>query len=611
MTRGLALAAGASSAAAFLAANSYAGALAAAQAPPDEALLSAAASLPARFAEGAALSADPLPMAAGLACACAPWIAYARHLMREGAYRRGEEHGSSRWGTVREGRRFADGKDPDNNVILTQSYALRLVDRSFDLASDRNKNIMVLGGPGSGKTRHFCKPALMALNASYFVTDPKGTLVGETGWMFKEAGYRIAAFNTIDFSRSLRYNPLSYVETEADILVFVECLIKNTSGDKEHSGDPFWENAERLLYTALVAYLVFHCPKRDRNVPGLLRLLSLADAREEDESYLSPLDLLFNELETGMRAVARPRRARSDPRDISGAAGASGVDWVRIDEPVDPEEDFALSNYRAFKAAAGKTLKSIIISCNVRTKPLSVKEVSRLLEFDEMHLDRLGDAGRRTVVFASMSDTESTFSFLFAILMWQTMSVLFRRALDAYGGRLPTPVHFVLDEFANLGRVPDFDRMMATARSRNVSFSVILQSVSQLEKGYGKEGAKTIMDCCDTTLFLGGKSTETNEMVSKMVGKQTVRTETTSDARGASRTTTSNYGLIERALMTPDEVGRLPRDEAIVLITGAFPLRDKKYDVTGHPRYPLIDPGPREGARYDRPFDFGEEVVSP
>ena len=373
----------------------------------------------------------------------------------------------------------------------------------------------------------------------------------------------------------MHYNPLSYVKDQADILVFVECLIKNTTPDDRKGSDPFWENSERLLYTALVAYLVYHARPEERDLNSLMLLLSLAEAREEDESYMSPLDLIFEELETGMRFMerGRGREAREErPFDDGGDWG-----WVRIAEPRDPEEDFALSTYRAFKVAAGKTLKSIIISCNVRLKPLSVDAVSDLVAYDEMALDSLGSGEGSHAIFASMSDSDSTFDFLFALLMWQATSVLYKTALARFGGSL----------------------------KRNVSFSIILQSASQLERAYKKEGAKTILDCCDTVVFLGGKSTETNEMISKMVGKQTVKVLTESDSRGANRSTTQNYNVIERDLMTPDEVGRLPRDESIVLISGTYPLKGAKYRIEEHPSYPEVDPG-HAGARHEERFDFKE-----
>ena len=294
--------------------------------------------------------------------------------------------------------------------------------------------------------------------------------------------------------------------------------------------------------------------------------------------------------------------AEEDFESRAFSGGAGGFTWVRTGEPVPPEDDFSLSNYKAFKTAAGKTLKSIIISCNVRLKPLSIKEVSKLLERDEMGLDELGEEGKRTVVFASMPDTNSTFDFLFAILMWQTLDVLCNVALRRHAGHLPTHVHFILDEFANIGHVPDFERTIAVVRSRNISCSIILQSLAQLKSRY-KDDAQTIQDCCDTTLFLGGKSGETNKEISEAVGKQTVSTITFNDSRGSNSSRTRNYNRQERDLIQPSEVGRLPRDEAIVLITGAFPFKDKKYPLERHPRYRHIDPG-RPGARHAERFGF-------
>lgn len=570
---------------------------------PIENLTGAVFSIPSYIASGGGLTSEPMALCVGFLLVCAIWVAYARHLMNAGEHRTGEEHGSSRWATKREARAFADAKDPDNNIILTKGCALALSRTRFDLKTDRNKNVLVVGGSGSGKTRYFVKPNLMQLNASYFVTDPKGTLISDMGHLFAGAGYVIRTFDTIDFARSNHYNPLAYVKSESDILTFVECLIKNTTGEKGSAQDPFWENAERLLYTSLVAYLIYHCPKKDRNIPGLLMLLGLAEAHEDDERYKSPLDMLFNELETGRRLVPRASGAY-DAESRALANGTGTHSWVDIGPETRPEDDFALSNYKAFKTAAGKTLKSIIISCNVRLKPMSIAEVKELLSYDEMELDRLGDAGRRTVVFASMSDTNSTFDFIFAMLMWQAMDTLCNTALLRFGGSLPTPVHFILDEFANIGTVPDFERTIAVVRSRNISCSIILQSLSQLKAAYG-DSAQTITDCCDTLLFLGGKSTETNREISEAIGKQTLSTLSVNDSRGSNSSTTRNYAKGERDLMQASEVGRLARDEAIVMISGAFPVRDRKYVLEEHPRYAQVDPG-HAGAEHNIPFDFRE-----
>ncbi len=586
---------------AFAAGNLYASNLASLPGEPITNLATAAVTLPGFVAKGGGFTGEPAGICVGVLLVCAVWIAWSYRLMAKGT-RNGEEHGSARWATRAEMRAFGDAKAPDNNIILAKNARLALDRGRFDLKTDRNHNVVVVGGSGSGKTRYYVKPNLMQLNSSYFVTDPKGTLIGEMGHMFAEAGYEIRSFNTIDFAESNRYNPLRYVRSEADVLTFVECLIKNTTGDKDHAGDPFWENAERLLYTALVSYLLAHCPEEDRNLPGLLVLLGLAEAKEEDESYMSPLDILFAELETGKKLVKTGEAAEEDFESRAFSSGAGGFTWVRTGEPVPPEDDFSLSNYKAFKTAAGKTLKSIIISCNVRLKPLSIKEVSKLLERDEMGLDELGEEGKRTVVFASMPDTNSTFDFLFAILMWQTLDVLCNVALRRHAGHLPTHVHFILDEFANIGHVPDFERTIAVVRSRNISCSIILQSLAQLKSRY-KDDAQTIQDCCDTTLFLGGKSGETNKEISEAVGKQTVSTITFNDSRGSSSSRTRNHNRQERDLIQPSEVGRLPRDEAIVLITGAFPFKDKKYPLERHPRYRHIDPG-RPGARHAERFGF-------
>lgn len=590
---------------AFLTGDLYASNLRSMPGNPIGNLADAIPTIPAYIAGGGTPTTAPIAICAGLLLVCAVWLAYARYLVNSGDRRAGEEHGSARWATRKEMKMFEDASDTDNNIILTRNCQVALAPREFSQKTDRNRNVEIIGGSGSGKTRYHVKPELMQMNASYFVTDPKGTLIGDMGHMFADAGYEIRQFSTIDFAQSNRYNPIEYVRTQADILTFVECLIRNTTGDKDHTGDPFWENAERLLYTALIAYLIDHCPKENRNIPGLLTLLALAEAREEDESYLSPLDMLFDEIETGRRYVNVSGTEPFDRERRTFDGGGGSYRWISTGDPIAPDDDFGLSNYRAFKTAAGKTLKSIIISCNVRLKPLSIKEVRELLAFDEMDLDHLGDENRRYVVFASMSDTNSTFDFLFAILMWQTLDVLCSTALRRYGGQLPTHVTFIFDEFANAGHIPDFDKTIAVVRSRNISCEVILQSSGQLAASYDKEKAQVIRDNCDITLFLGGKSTETDEEISKAIGKQTLSTLTVNDTRGSHSSSTRNYNTAERDLMQASEVGRLPRDEAIVLIAGANPVRDRKYRLEDHPRYESVDPG-HPGARYGQRFDFGD-----
>ena len=565
--------------------------------------LTAAVTLPGFVAKGGGFTGEPAGICVGVLLVCAVWIAWSYRLTAKGT-RNGEEHGSARWATRAEMRAFGDAKAPDNNIILTKNARIALDRGRFDLKTDRNHNVVVVGGSGSGKTRYYVKPNLMQLNSSYFVTDPKGTLIGETGHLFAGGGIRDPLLQHHRLRRIEPLQPASLREERGR----ASSPSSNASSRTPRATRTMPETRsgrtrERLLYTALVSYLLAHCPEEDRNLPGLLVLLGLAEAKEEDESYMSPLDVLFAELEHGDEVRQDRRACRGGPREQGvlerGRRVLLAEDLV---EPTLPEDDFSLSNYKAFKTAAGKTLKSIIISCNVRLKPLSIKEVSKLLERDEMGLDELGEEGKRTVVFASMPDTNSTFDFLFAILMWQTLDVLCNVALRRHAGHLPTHVHFILDEFANIGHVPDFERTIAVVRSRNISCSIILQSLAQLKSRY-KDDAQTIQDCCDTTLFLGGKSGETNKEISEAVGKQTVSTITFNDSRGSNSSRTRNYNRQERDLIQPSEVGRLPRDEAIVLITGAFPFKDKKYPLERHPRYRHIDPG-RPGARHAERFGF-------
>lgn len=548
---------------------------------------------------GTLLSLEPLPLAIGAACACAVWLVWVRWWERRGRYRKGEEHGSARWATQKEMEAFSDRKDADNNILLTEHAKIRLIDKSHDQRTETNNNVLVIGGPGTGKTRYFVKPNLMQLNANYFITDPKGTLIHDMGWVLEDAGYEIRTFDTIDFARSLHFNPIEYIKGEADTLRFVECLIRNTTGDDQHSGDPFWENAEKLLYTALISYLLLHCPEEDHSVPGLLSLLSLADAREDDEDYMSPLDMLFHEIETGERLM---RVAESSGYDISSREfqpASSGYAWVKVAKPVRPEDDFALASYKQFKVAAGKTLKSIMVSCNVRMKPFDIAEMKELLAYDEMALDHLGDARAKVAIFCSMSDTDSTFDFVFALLMQQALDTLCEAALSRFSGALPRCVHFVFDEFANIGTIPDFERMITVTRSRNIAVSMICQSLSQLDENYGENNAATIMNACDTLLYLGGKSADTNQKIADMIGKQTVANVSVNDSRGANPTYTHNYGLIERDLMQASEVSRMPRDQALVLINGAQAYLDKKYPLDSHPRRESLEAASKRGA-----FDF-------
>ncbi|WP_283171681.1 VirD4-like conjugal transfer protein, CD1115 family [Curtanaerobium respiraculi] len=550
----------AGSVAAALFANAYASCLVSLSGEPTRNLQRALEALPDFASSNLPFTTKPAALVAALLAACGIWALWAYSLTHRPGERAGEEHGSARWGTRREGRRFADTKHPERNIILTENFALALSREDRDRRYERNRNVLVVGGSGSGKTRGYVEPNIMQMNSDYLVTDPKGETLPRMGRMLEAHGYEVLSFNTVDFSRSMHYSPLAYVNDEADILEFVTCLIENTTGDREHTGDPFWENAERLLYVALIGYLVRYCPPEDRSLSGLVTLLSLAKAKETDEDYMSPLDLLFREVETGMRymrtSTAREGSFEAGSR-ISYRAASSEFSWVRTGEPV---------------------------------------------SYDEMHLDRLGSDGSRRAVFAVMSDTSSLYSFLFAIMMWQTMNVLCKKALADHGGSLPVPVHLVFDEFANIGRLPDVEKMVAVIRSRNISMSVVLQSVSQLKARY-KDDAATIVDCCDTTLFLGGKSTDTVKEISESVGKETVDTLTWNESRGATPGSTRNWNTLERDLVQGSEVARLPRDTALVLIAGAMPLKDRKYDITRHPMWPEAYPG-HPGARFAEPFDF-------
>ena len=572
-----------------------------------------------------ALSLEPYPLLAGLIGTFVVFLIAVYMLAEKRNRRDGEEQGSARWATKKEIQSFTNKKSPSDNILITENVHLS-TQRGQSPNEVANLNVLVVGGSGSGKTRSYVKPNLMQLNASYFVTDPKGTCILETGQMLEDAGYAVKTFDTINFRGY--YNPFQYVKTDADILSFVECLISNTTGEKAHESDPFWSKAERLFYTACIALLRDYFPEEDYTLPGLLKLLDLAYAKEEDEDFKSPLDKIFDELERGRREVERELKmpkSRVIRREIRQAE--QGLVWVESDlvrnadgleigkvGGVDPQDDFALSNYRAFKTAAGKTLKSILISCNARLKPLSIKEVNQMLQGmpDEngeptgkcgLELDKLCAPNSKDAIFAVMSDTDKTFAFLHAMVMNQTINVLCNRALIEYGGSLKVPMHFIFDEFANIGVLPNFQEVIAVTRSRNIWVSVILQSLSQLEAAYNKS-SKTIIDCCATLLFLGGKSDETNESLSKMLGKQTIMTTTYSSSNnGQTGSTSKNNQIVQRDLMTASEISQMPSKKALVLIANNPPIMDAKTRIERHKNYELIDPG-HPGAKYDQFYDI-------
>lgn len=562
----------------------------------------------------------------GLGVLLVVWLVWLRYVAFIGNFRAGEESGSARWGTLKEGKAFKDETNEDNNLIFTQNFGLALKRPKFDPELDRNLNVLVVGGSGSGKTFNYVTPNICQLNTSYFVTDPKGTLLQDAGFLFTDNGYRLKSFNTISFDESMHYNPLKYVRTDTDILSFVNCFIMNTNGDGKAS-DPFWENSERMLYTALIALLRDWFPEKDYNLPSLLTLLSMAEARENDENYKSPLDLLFLQIEEGKRYIKSDGgTAASTPtglsRSFATGGNSGGWSWVpskfkRNSDGVRPadcgglsaDQDFALLNYKNFKTAAGKTLKSIIISCNVRLAPIATEGIKELLSYDEMEIDTLGDPGAKVAIFGILSDTDKTFSFLFAVLMWQTIDQLCRKALTHYGGKLPTPVHFIFDEFANIGQIPQIEETIAVTRSRNIGITIILQSMAQLESKYDKK-AKTIIDCCDTTLFLGGKSNSTNKEIAEMIGKQTINQMTYNESTGQSSSASKNLQIQGRDLIDAAEIGKMSRKKAILLIAGTNPLMDDKFDPHTHRRYCYIVDKRNKKRIHGSSFDFKRFMVN-
>lgn len=606
---GLAVAA-ASSAAAFALGDAFAAALARMEGPWAENLGDAILAAPSELAANGP-SADERALLCGLACLLAVWLAWARLVQERGNRRLGEEHGSARWGTRREGLRFADARDPFNNVVLTKRYGLAVdqgARRGRNL-EERARNVLVIGGTGAGKTWRYSIPNVLQMNADYFVIDSKGTQLPLLGHALEANGYEISCMNLVRMPESAGVNPFALIRDEAGVIEFAECFIANTTGDKDHAGDQFWVQAERLLYTALIGYLMFYCPEADRNFGGLVTLLALAQASEEDEGLTSPLDLLFREIETGMRLVdagEAAREGRSGGRAF-GRHARSSFKWVRAGDPVGIDEDFTLWCYKAFKDAAGKTMKGILISCSTRLAPFSIPQLRRLTERDELGLARLGDAGGKRAVFAVASDTSSTFSFMLAITLWQAVNALCDKADAMPGGSLARPVHFICDEFANVGRLPDIERVVSVIRSRNIFMSIVLQSFAQLKSAYGDD-AQTIVDNCDTLLYLGGKSVETQKMVSEMIGKETVEVRTRNVTGGANGSTSVNTAYVERDLVQPAEVGRMRRSRALVLFSNAAPLRDSKYPTHRHPRYDLL-PGHR-GSRFPERFDYGAYLAA-
>lgn len=475
---------------------------------------------------------------------CIRLIIYARSKNAK-KYRPGSEYGSARWGTRKDIEPFIDS-DFYQNIPLTQTERLTMNSRPKIPKYARNKNIIVIGGSGSGKTRFFIKPSLMQMHSSYVVTDPKGTLILECGQMLVDGGYIVKSLNTINFSKSMHYNPFAYIRSERDILKLVNTIIANTKGEGEKSNEDFWVKAERLYYCALIGYIWYEAPEEEQNFSTLLEFINASEAREDDENFKNAVDLLFEELEE---------------KDA---------------------DHFAVRQYKKYKLAAGKTAKSILISCGARLAPFDIKELRELMSYDEMNLEQLGQ--EKTALFVIISDTDDTFNFVVSILYTQLFNLLCDLADDQFHGHLPIHVRCLLDEFANIGQIPKFDKLIATIRSREISASIVLQSQSQLKTIY-KDAADTIIGNCDTTLFLGGKETSTLKEMSAILGKETIDLYNTSDTRGTSRSYGMNYQKTGHELMSQDELAVMDGGKCILQVRGVRPFFSDKFDITKHPRY--------------------------
>jgi type IV secretion system protein VirD4 len=464
-------------------------------------------------------------------------------------FREGEEYGSARWGTKKDIKPYIDDKF-QNNVILTQTEYLTMNSRPKNPKYARNKNVLVVGGSGSGKTRFYVKPNLMQMHSSYVVTDPKGTIIIECGKMLEKNGYDIKVLNTINFKKSMKYNPFAYLKSEKDILKLVQTIIANTKGEGEKAGEDFWVKAEKLYYTALIGYIFYEAPKEEKNFATLLDMIDASEVREDDESYKNPIDHLFDALE------------RKDPTH------------------------FAVKQYKKYKLAAGKTAKSILISCGARLAPFDIKELRDLMSEDELQLDTIGD--KKTALFVIISDTDDTFNFVVSIMYSQLFNLLCDKADDVYGGRLPVHVRFLLDEFANIGLIPKFEKLIATIRSREISASIILQAQSQLKVIY-KDHADTIIGNCDSTLFLGGKEKTTLKELSETLGKETIDLYNTSENRSNQKSFGLNYQKTGKDLMSQDEITVMDGGKCILQLRGVRPFLSDKYDITKHKNYKLLE----------------------
>lgn len=464
-------------------------------------------------------------------------------------FRQGKEYGSARWGKLSDIEPYID-ENFKNNILLTQTERITMNGRPKNPKYARNKNVLVIGGSGSGKTRFYVKPNLMQMHSSYCVTDPKGTIVLECGKMLKDNGYEIRILNTINFKKSMKYNPFAYLHSEKDILKLVQTIIANTKGDGEKSGEDFWVKAEKLYYTALIGYIWYEAPKEEKNFATLLDMIDASEVREEDESYMNPIDRLFEALE------------KRNPTH------------------------FAVKQYKKYKLAAGKTAKSILISCGARLAPFDIQELRDLMMEDELELDRLGD--RKTALFVIISDTDDTFNFVVSIMYSQLFNLLCDKADDVYGGRLPVHVRCLLDEFPNIGLIPKFEKLIATIRSREISASIILQAQSQLKAIY-KDSADTIVGNCDSTLFLGGKEKTTLKELSETLGKETIDLYNTSETRSNQKSFGLNYQKVGKDLMSQDEITVMDGGKCIFQLRGVRPFLSDKFDITKHKNYKLLE----------------------
>lgn len=567
--------------------------------------------------------------------------------------RAGEEHGSARWGSIAEMRKFMTlhNPNPDNAILFTRSCGMALSREEFDMRYNKNANVIVVGGSGSGKTRYYVKPNVCQLNGNYIITDPKGTLLPEVGQMLVDAGYEVRCFNTLLPGRSMVYNPLEYVRTDSDIIKFVEMYFDLTKDDKKTGGDKFWDDAAQLLLGATIAYLRDYALESDYNMRGLMTMLGYAEASEGNENFKSPLDRLFEQIETGYRrCVDKTQSGALTATDSLGARKLSSQARKRIvlrpskllnrrtgempyrhkrkdsngnylrdannkvKRGYTPDEDFALKCYTKFKTASGKTLKSIIISVQSKFNLIDTGDYRPIVDGkDEMMLDQIGERGKKTALFLVFDDADPSFGFMHGMIIYQALQILTKKTADEKrfpGGRLPVSVNMLLDEYRSLNLPKDISGKVSVIRSRNINMSIILQSLSQLNELYEEASANSITDCCDSMLFLGGKSEKTTKTISDAIGQQTIQTSSFSTNHGGNGGGyTRSQQAQGRALIDQAEVGKLPGDEAILLITGSDPVKDKKYPLEQHRRYGLIDPGHKSGWYLRSPIVVNSEAT--